>query len=804
MVEWISEGIYCVDCKGKVVYANSRFCKRLGYSIEEVIGTEIFNLIYDDENIRLSKEKLQLRRQGVSDSYNLQLKMKSGLPLWVKMSGKPVMDVSGEFMGSVVISTDINQEHNLEEELLLAKDELESRVMTRTRELSEANQKLSEQVKETQQAEISSKNNEKRFRDIFVNSPEAIYVESYEGAILDANEAACILHEATADYLIGKSIYDLTPLSAHEQIRARQPQIIAGQLKKFESEVLTKTGRITPVEISVAGINFRDQNAVLLHVRDISTRKRNEALLRQLNLELEEKVIERTKELEEVNARMKTEIATRTSVQLELQKQKDFLRFIIDSTPALIYVKDQDGRFLLANKATAAFYNLTTNEMEGHFDSDTHFAGKDLEAFQKQDEKVLSKGKEISFPVQRFVNEQTGKVTWLQTVKKPIPSISGDEMNVLGVSADITDVKETKESLKITEQLYREIARNLPKAGMFIFDKQLRYILAEGPLIGVISKPKHEIEGKLVTETIAESEQERVGNIYRDIINGKASEFEQVFLDRQLQIHHIPIYNDENEIMYGMVMVFDISDLKGTQIELEKRATQLLRSNEELERFAYVASHDLQGPLRTIASYLQLLEMRYKSKLDPEALEFIEFSVNGAKRMQTIILDLLNYSRISSKPKPFVKTNVAEVLEVMMKGLQSSIKTGGAIIKIEPMPVLWAEPNQLSLLFQNLVDNAMKFVKDRKPEIEISCKEFSKEWQFAVADNGIGIRKDFKDKVFQIFQRLHLESEYPGTGVGLAICKKIADLHGGRIWFETNVRGGTTFFFTISKDLEKY
>lgn len=802
MVEWINEGIYCVDSNGIVVYANEQFCKRLGYAIDEVVGIEIFSQLYNEENVRLARAKLQLRKRGVSDSYNIQLKTKTGNPIWVRMNGKPILNKEGEFIGSVVISTDINQQLKLEEELVLAKEDLESKVITRTRQLSEANQKLYEQIKERRLAEISSRNSEKRFQDIFVNSPDAIYIESLEGIILDVNEATCKLHETTEEELLGKSIFDVSPARDHEAIRDRQPRIISGEIKKFESECLTKDGKIIPIEISVAPISFKGEAAMLMHVRDITDRKQNQQLLQELNSELEQKVKERTRELEEVNARMRHEIYTREKIQNELLRQKDFLRLIIDSTPTLIFVKDQDGKFLLANKSTATFYNMTTEEMEGHFDTDHNFDEKEIRDFKNQDEEILAGGKEISFPIQSFVNKKTGKVTWLQTIKKPIPSISGNEINVLGVSTDVTDIKQTKENLKTTELLYREIARNLPKAGMFIFDNKLQYILAEGPLIGVISKPKIEIEGHSVTDTINEKERERVEKIYRDILLGKSSESEQVFFGRQLKVYHIPIYNDAGEVIYGMVMVFDISDLKETQVELEKRATQLQRSNDELERFAYVASHDLQGPLRTIASYLQLLEMRYKDKLDKEALEFIDFSVNGAKRMQTLILDLLNYSRISSAPKPFVKTNTNEIVEGVIQTLQSSIKTGNATIKLETLPVLIAEPNQLFLLFQNLIDNAIKFVKEKKPVITISCTEKTTEWKFEVADNGIGIREDFKEKVFQIFQRLHAETEYPGTGVGLAICKKIVDLHNGRIWFESNADGGTTFCFTVSKNLE--
>lgn len=795
LIEAVNEGIYCVNDSGEVVYANERFCKNLGYSISEVVGQNIFQLLYDEENVKLAKAKMELRRRGISDNYDIQVKTKSGAPLWMRMNGKPLLGGQGEFVGAIVVSANITQQREMEQELIDAKEDLESKVITRTRQLSEANSKLSEQIKERRLAEISLKNSEKRFRDIFLNSPDAIYIESLDGTILDVNDATCKLHRASREELIGQTIYNLTPLTAHDTIKKRQPQIIRGELKKFESEGLTKDGEVFPIEVSVAAIDYKDKPALLMHVRDISDRRNNEKLLQQLNQDLEEKVRERTKALQE-------EINAKALIQKELQNQKDFLRLIIDSTPNLIFVKDQSGKFLLANKATARFYRMRTEDMEGHYDTEQNFTPEDLEDFKEQDRKVLDANSEVQFPEQGFVNTDTGKVVWVQTVKKPIPSFDGDEVNILGVGTDVTAIREAKEELKLSEQLYREIARNLPKAAMFIFDKKLEFILAEGPLVGIISKPKNEIEGKTVLQTIRESERERAEAIYRGILAGESSEDEQNFFGRSLKVYHLPIRNDDGEIMYGMVLVFDISDLKQTQIELQKRATLLERSNEELERFAYVASHDLQGPLRTIASYLQLLQMRYKDKLDAEALEFIDFSVAGAKRMQTLILDLLNYSRISSAPKPFVKTDVYEIVRTVVKSLDSTIKASQAEIVVPELPLILGEPNQLYQLFQNLIDNALKFIKDKKPVITISYIEREHEWEFAVADNGIGIKAEFREKIFQIFQRLHGTTEYPGTGVGLAICKKIVVLHGGRIWFDSEPDKGTTFRFTIRKNLE--
>lgn len=802
LVEWITEGVYCVNAEGIIVYANEIFSKRLGYSASDLIGVEIFELIYNEANKNLSRAKLQLRKKGISDSYDMQMKSKSGEAIWVKISGRPIMGGENTFVGSVVICSEITQQRNLEEELILAKEDLESKVITRTRQLSEANQKLFEQVKERRLAELSLKNSEKRFRDIYINSPDAIYVESYDGIILDVNEATCKLHHNTAENLIGKSIYEVSPPEIHEIIRLRQPKIISGEITKFESECITEDGSILPIEISAAHIDFKEQKALLMHVRDISDRKHNEELLKNINVELENKVQERTRELMEVNERMKNEMLVREKFQKDLKRQKDFLRLIIDSTPNLIFVKDKDGKFLLANESVARFYNMTAEELEGHFDTEQNFTREELEEFKLQDIQVMASNTEVNFPEKGYYKKETKSTVWLQTVKKIIPSLVDNDINILGVSTDVTAIKEAKEEIKQSEQLYREIAHNLPNAAIFIFDRNMRYLLADGPLVGIISKPKMDIEGKTVSETIRPSELPRVKKMYQDILDGNSSEEEQSFFGRQMKVHHTPIRNNSGEVIYGMVMVFDISDLKNVQIELESRATLLQRSNEELERFAYVASHDLQGPLRTIASYLQLLETRYKGKLDAEALEFIDFAVSGAKRMQILILDLLNYSKISSTPKPFVSTDMNEVVSNVTTSLKSTINNSKAKVTIAHLPVIQADASQMFQLFQNLIDNGIKFVKDRQPEITITGIERENEWEFSVSDNGIGIREEFKDKVYQIFQRLHSESEYSGTGVGLAICKKIVELHGGRIWFESEKKGGTTFHFTIRKTEE--
>ncbi len=232
--------------------------------------------------------------------------------------------------------------------------------------------------------------------------------------------------------------------------------------------------------------------------------------------------------------------------------------------------------------------------------------------------------------------------------------------------------------------------------------------------------------------------------------------------------------------------------------ELDERAKELARSNSELQQFAYVASHDLQEPLRMVASFTQLLAKRYSEKLDDDAREFINYAVDGATRMQTLISDLLNYSRVGTQGKPLVPTDSDLLFKRVLNTLQLTIEENSATVLYDPLPMVMADPQQLGQLFQNLLTNAIKFHGVEPPLVRISNERNGNEWKISVRDNGIGISQEHFDRIFVIFQRLHTRTEYPGTGIGLAICKKIVERHGGRIWIEPSPGGGCTFFFTIS------
>jgi PAS domain S-box-containing protein len=241
----------------------------------------------------------------------------------------------------------------------------------------------------------------------------------------------------------------------------------------------------------------------------------------------------------------------------------------------------------------------------------------------------------------------------------------------------------------------------------------------------------------------------------------------------------------------------DLTDLKKAEMELAKKADELARSNAELEQFAYVASHDLQEPLRMVASYTELIARRYKGRLDDDADEFIGYAVDGANRMKRLINDLLAYSRVGTRGKKPEPTSADSALRQALSNLSMAIEEKGARVKSEALPLVLADESQLIQLFQNLISNAIKFNKETVPEVHISAHADENQWIFAVRDNGIGIEPEYFERVFLIFQRLHRAGAYPGTGVGLAVCKRIVERHGGRIWVESEPGKGSTFFFTF-------
>lgn len=308
--------------------------------------------------------------------------------------------------------------------------------------------------------------------------------------------------------------------------------------------------------------------------------------------------------------------------------------------------------------------------------------------------------------------------------------------------------------------------------------------------------------GTLLHDLLSECEPEMYQTLWTAVISG--GQWQGEILQKRkdgkeyLAWMNVNAVKDTSGKVTNMIAEFsDITTFKQTQDALTRRTEELANSNQELEQFAYVASHDLQELLRMVASYTQLLARRYKDKLDDDANEFIHFAVDGATRMQALIIDLLTMSRIGTHAKQLEACESAIALERGLSNLRLAIDESGAVVTHDPMPKLTADVSQLTQLFQNLIGNAIKFRSEASPTVHVGVEKKSGEWLFSVRDNGIGIAPDYFDRIFIIFQRLHGKHEYPGTGIGLSVCKKIVDRHSGKIWIESEPGKGTVFYFTL-------
>jgi signal transduction histidine kinase len=305
---------------------------------------------------------------------------------------------------------------------------------------------------------------------------------------------------------------------------------------------------------------------------------------------------------------------------------------------------------------------------------------------------------------------------------------------------------------------------------------------------------------------------------FRSLIREGAKNAEIVFsrLDGRtffLLVSTGPLLNEHNKVLGHILMMTDITMRKQMEAELRRandelelrvreRTAELERSNADLQQFAYAASHDLQEPLRMVASFVQLLERDYKDKLGSSANEYIRYAVDGAQRMQTLIRGLLQYSRVNTRAAPTQLTDCQEVLQKVLQNLSLKIEETQTRITYDPLPTVRADPTQLLQVFQNLIDNAIKFhKKDQAPYVHVSAVKNNGEWVFSVRDNGIGIEPQYFDRIFAIFQRLNSRrDEYPGTGIGLAVVKRIVEHHGGKVCVDSRLGEGTTFIFTLPTD----
>ena len=568
--------------------------------------------------------------------------------------------------------------------------------------------------------------------------------------------------------------------------------------------------------------------------------------------QLERIIQERTSELEKVNEELRKEIIERKRIEEKLQTEKAYLDQLFESAQEAVVMTDNNGRIIRINREFTRMFGYSKEEAVGCFIDDL-VAPENLREEAISYTKKLSRGEKIAFESVR--KRKDGSLINVLSIGAPI-IVNNEQVAVYAIYLDITERKKSEEEAKkramqfallykIGQQissklelkaLFKEIvtavrnAFNYYGVMLFLLDEETRVLKLQaivGGYVDVFPKDlKIEIGKGMIGRAAETGETQISGDVSKnpyyvresseitkselsvpikrgkkvigvlDIQSDKYNAFDESDVSAMETLSTQIAIAIENAKLFDQARR-EIFERKKAEEELRKTAEALERSNRELQHFAYIASHDLQEPLRMVASFVQLLAKRYKGKLDSDADEFIKYAVDGANRMQKMINDLLLYSRVETRGKPFTPTDCEKVLEKVIVNLKMSIEESGAVITHDKLPIVMADESQLIQLFQNLISNAIKFCDKNPPRIHISAERREKDWLFSVKDNGIGIEPEHTERIFQIFQRLHSREEYPGTGIGLAICKKIVERHGGHIWVKSKLGEGSIFYFTI-------
>ncbi len=644
--------------------------------------------------------------------------------------------------------------------------------------------------------------------DLYNQAPCGYHSIDNDGVFVRINDTELSWLGYTRDEVIGKKKFGdlLTPESMKLQREWFAKFKEDGLVQDLEYEMVRKDGTIMPVLLSATALKDADGKFLMTRssVFDITARRQADVKMREL---------------------------------------QSFLTSIVENIPLMLFVKDaKELRFVRVNKEEEMLLGYKRADVLGKTDFDL-FPREEAEFFTKKDREVLASGELLDIPAEPVLTTQGIRI--FHTKKIPIMDAQGRPEYLLGISEDITERKRAEQRLQVQHDITRILSEAATRAAAtpeilravcetlgwdigVAWSRDLRTHLLRSREIWLGGHGKFPVfvpatrkirladnaglpgrvwasgQPEWIADTSAHGDYSRTAEAVKDglrtafafpVCSGGEVLFVIEVLSREARSPDPAMLE-----MFTAIgsQIGQFVERKTAEDELAKASEDLLRSNHELELFAYVASHDLQEPLRMVASYTQLLQRRYQGKLDATADEFIHFAVDGAKRMQAFISDLLQYSRVGTRGKTFVPVDLNEVARRIRANLKIAIEESGTQLTIDPLPALAGDDLQLTQLFQNLVSNAIKFCnKDQPPRIQISARQEGEHWQFSVTDNGIGIAPEYFEKIFVIFQRLHTREEFSGTGIGLALCKRIVERHGGRIWVESEPGRGTVFYFTI-------
>ncbi len=644
-------------------------------------------------------------------------------------------------------------------------------------------------ITELKNAENKIRESENKFRTFFENIMDALLLTIPDGNIMAANPAAEKLFGYTEEEIckIGrKGLLDTEDPNLKILIEERA---LKGSTRG-ELTFIRKDGTKFPGEMSTSV--FKDGNGnerTSMVIRDVTRRKRAEQQMQDL-LEKEQQL---TEELQTSNEELQSTTEELHKSNEELVKTSKLLSAIYELNPdAIVLTTVSDSKIIDCNQEYLNQIGYSLEEIIGHTSKELNLISEVTRDAYIDETRRNNKVSNIEVRGRR----KDGSLIDLLYSTRQI-TVDNVPM-ILNIGHDITERKRIEEKLVFQSDLLSRV-----QDAIVAIDKNFNIIYWNEIAQKMFGWTRKEVLGKNSNELFQiKVENDSLDNLSEQLLREGTYVGDVYFLRKDgtylpVEINVKTFTNKKGEVTNMLASVRDISVRKQKDKKLNAAMDELVRSNQELERFAYVSSHDLQEPLRMVTLYSQLLERRYKDRLDTDADDFIEYIVENARRMKQLIDDLLEYSRVTSQAQEFENIEMKKTLDTVLANLSIIIVENNVKITQEPLPTVFADQNQMLRVFQNLITNAIKFRGEKSPEINISAEKGNKEWIICVKDNGIGIKPEHQKQIFEVFKRLHTREEYPGTGIGLSIVQKIIKHHDGRIWVESEPGAGSSFYFTI-------
>jgi len=627
-----------------------------------------------------------------------------------------------------------------------------------------------EQEKRLAAAEKALKESEAQYHGIFTFATEAFFVLDFDGRIIDANPRALRMYGYTLDELTGLDFKKLLHADSEQLYQQLDSAVRSKGQFQAESVGVQHDGTQFDVELKGTAFTYKGRKQILVILNDISERKWAEEELKLTNQQL------RISE----NA---------------LRERESRLRAIFQGAAVGIALVDLGGRAIESNPALQEMLGYSSEQLRREvFTRFIHT--EDLENSVRSFED-LARGKSDYYRIEVRYICKNGKSVWVHQASSLVRNAEGKPNYVINMMVNTTERKDFEQALRESEKRFKLLSRSSFE-GIIIHDQG--YVLdANQTFADMFGYDLSEIIGKdsmhLLTpqgrELIAEQIQMKYTEPYEnDAIKKDGTEFPIEICAKIINYHGRSV---------RVAAVRDISKRRELEEELRSFATELERSNRELEHFAHAVSHDFQQPLRQISDNCKELE-QCCSKADPRIYELINRISQTVKNLEQFTEDLLIYSRAQIHKEPFKPVDLQDALQHALDNLKRPIEDNRAQIKVEPLPLVFGKQKQLERLFENLIDNAIKFRSTQEPIVEISCKDVPDAWEITVADNGIGIDPKYRERIFAMFQRLNTSDKYIGVGVGLSVSKKIVELHEGCIWVISRPGGGSIFHFTLPKE----